>query len=942
MGAWDTVNMGGEVLKRSVSSSIISGANPTTFDSSNPITLFIIQLFLILFFTHSLGWLFSWIKQPRVIAEVIGGILLGPTVLGRIPNFSNTIFPTQSIPYLNLVSTIGLILFLFVVGLEVDVGVIRKHGWGAGAISAVGMIVPFGLGVAVAVPVYHNFVDTATVTFGHFLLFVGVAMSITAFPVLCRILVSTKLLDTKVGVIVLAAGVGNDVVGWILLALTLALSNAKSGVTAVYVLLAAVGWSLFILFPVKKAFVWLARRSGSLDHGPTPMMMILTLMIVFASAFFTGIIGVHPIFGAFLAGLIIPHEGGFAITLVDKIDDLIAMLFLPIYFTLSGLSTNMSLINTGKDWGYVVLLCVIAFFGKFIGCAGTAKLLRYPTREAGAIGMLMSCKGLVELIVLNVGLQAKIIDQRLFSMLVVVAVILTFITTPFTLLIYPEKYRVRAGAEDKPPREAERGEMSQLPPAGTSEWNLNQRFLVVLQKVEHLSSVMLLTQMLEPSVTRARKAAERQSLSKIVEKDRLVAEGDLSEASDVSPSPRTTPLPTLPGDKEIAPSNANAVKIDALKLIELTGRTFSVMQSTEKEQLLVSDDALQLYRQFGRLRGLEVTPHIDIVDQDSYPAAVADLASSLSSQMVVIPWTVPPVSNSAALLDPTPAMSDKEGMSSSASFSGPFDAILGSEAQGSPMYTHFVRRVFTECMADKALFVDRGFGGTSSFTPGSGQHIFLPFFGGPDDRLALKFVVQLCGHANVSATVVRIESSETGLSTASSVVTGKEAVEDSIQTHRAAMQSNQLTVGRTDQIYDTSARLASDTADSIAWAYYTTPHPTASRPAFIESALRRITFHSLKTPSPLLAASEHAESGVVNAPPHQWRPILVVTGRGRRAAAINHSDELSRMLTEKSLSPTVGAELRKTVGDVAAALMLGGGGAGTGSFLILEAGVGVH
>lgn len=385
-------------------------------------------------------------------------------------------------------------------------------------------------------------------------------------------------------------------------------------------------------------------------------------------------------------------------------------------------------------------------------------------------------------------------------MLVVVAVILTFITTPFTLLIYPEKHRTRAGAEERPPREAERGEMSHLPSAGTSEWNLNQRFLVVLQKVEHLSSVMLLTQMLEPSVTRTRRTAEKHGLPKIVEKDKLVAEGDLSEASDASPSPRSTPLPALPGDEDVGSMNANAVKVDALKLIELTGRTFSVMQSTEKEHLLVSDDALQLYRQFGRLRGLEVTPHIDIVDQDSYPAAVADLASSLSSQMVVIPWTVPPVANSAALLDATPALSDKEGMPSSASFSGPFDAIFGSDAQGSPMYTHFVRRVFTECMADKALFVDRGFGATSSFAPGSGQHIFLPFFGGPDDRLALKFVVQLCGHAHVSATVVRIESSETGLSTTSSVVTGKEVVDDSIQTHRAAMQSNQLTVGRTDQV----------------------------------------------------------------------------------------------------------------------------------------------
>ena len=268
--------------------------------------------------------------QPRVIAEVVGGIILGPTAFGRIPGFSNAIFPTPSLSYLNLVSTIGLVLFLFLVGLEVDVSVMRKNGRNSAIISAAGMCLPFGLGAAVAVPVYHNFVDPKT-TFGHFLLFVGVAMSITAFPVLCRILTSTKLLDTRVGVIVLAAGVGNDVVGWVLLALTLALVNSAAGQTAVYVLLCAVAWALLLLFPIKWGFRRMARRTGSIDQGtPTPLMMVLTLLVVFASAFITDIIGVHPIFGGFIAGLIIPHEGGFAIALVEKIDDLVSMLFLPI------------------------------------------------------------------------------------------------------------------------------------------------------------------------------------------------------------------------------------------------------------------------------------------------------------------------------------------------------------------------------------------------------------------------------------------------------------------------------------------------------------------------------------------------------------------------------------------------------------------------------------
>ena len=284
-----------------------------------------------------------------MIAEVIGGIILGPSVMGRIPNFTKKIFPTPSLPYLNLVATLGLVLFLFLVALEVDISVMKRNGRSSALISVAGMTLPFGLGAAVAVPVYNNFVDHQKTSFGHFLLFVGVAMSITAFPVLCRILVSTKLIDSRVGVIVLAAGVGNDVVGWVLLALTLALVNAKSGVTAVYVLLCAVGWAILLLWPIKKAFMWLARRSGSIDHGPTPGMMLLTLLIVFVSAFVTDIIGqfqyhavaiccsymlmgsgVHPIFGGFVAGLIIPHEGGFAIALVEKIDDLVSLIFLPI------------------------------------------------------------------------------------------------------------------------------------------------------------------------------------------------------------------------------------------------------------------------------------------------------------------------------------------------------------------------------------------------------------------------------------------------------------------------------------------------------------------------------------------------------------------------------------------------------------------------------------
>ena len=295
-----------------------------------------------------LSLLFGRIRQPRVIAEVIGGVLLGPTVMGRIPNFTNTIFPSTSIHLLTLTSTIGIVFYLFIVAIELDASVAKKNAKASLVISVSGLIIPLGLGAAIAVPIYHNFVESS-VNYGYFILFVSVAVGITAFPVLCRILTETRLLDTTVGVLVLSAGIGNDVVGWILLALTVALVNATSGITAFYVLLCGVGYVTFALFPVRWAFRWLARKSGSLEKGePTAFMMTVTLVLVLFSAFFTDIIGIHPIFGQFLvvfpipvtlnvcfssggfiAGLIIPKDNGFAISVVEKLEDFIGLLLIP-------------------------------------------------------------------------------------------------------------------------------------------------------------------------------------------------------------------------------------------------------------------------------------------------------------------------------------------------------------------------------------------------------------------------------------------------------------------------------------------------------------------------------------------------------------------------------------------------------------------------------------
>lgn len=221
-----------------------------------------------------------------------------------------------------------------------------------------------------------------------------------AFPVLCRILTELKLLGTNVGVVVLSAGVGNDVVGWILLALCVALVNAGSGLTALWVFLVCAGYVVALIFIFRPLFIRFLESTGSLKKGPSQSVVAVTLLIVLASAFFTQVIGVQAIFGGFLIGLLCPHEGGFAVKLTEKIEDLVATLFLPLYFTLSGLSTNLGLLDSGVVWAYVVGIIAIAFSAKVVGGALASRLFGMLWRESFAIGVLMSCKGLVELIVL--------------------------------------------------------------------------------------------------------------------------------------------------------------------------------------------------------------------------------------------------------------------------------------------------------------------------------------------------------------------------------------------------------------------------------------------------------------------------------------------------------------------------------------------------------------
>jgi hypothetical protein len=587
------------------------------------------------------------------------------------------------------------------------------------------------------------------------------------------------------------------------------------------------------------------------------------------------------------------------------------MLFIPIYFVLSGLKTDLTKLNDGLMWGYIILLCVVAWAGKFFGCAVVAKYVGYGWRESGAIGMLMSCKGLVELIVLNVGLDAGIISEQVFSMLVFVAVVLTFVTTPCTLWIYPSRFHTRLSQVQANQARTEKDKLAFLSTgtgsgaAGGREHT--SRLLVVLQRLEHLAPLMFITQLLEPAF----------------------GAGQASQAGSPASDIKPTDIKNFDGESDSGTSDTHSsdtrlVHVDALKLMELTGRTYSVMQSAEKDQLIHTDDALQLYKQFGRLRGVDVTPHLSIVGEDSFPAAVSDYAQELGTELVVIPWTVP-YGN-----DFVPPAAPAEGKANvAASPTTPFHTIFTPD--GSTMYTHFIRNLYAKSTTDVALFIDRGFSGNSS-SPGNGQHIFLPFFGGVDDRLALRMVIQLCHHTNVTASVVRFVHADLPDSASETASVRQQTLPDSAQVHRAAFQSNQLTVGGPK--LEEQNRQISETADNIAWSYYTSAEAGVSA-----TVLSRITFTVQESAQPLTDAAREAEMALMTARSRLlWRSLLIVTGRGRRRAAYNHERELTSLLASHNSNPTVGAELRKTVGDVSTGLILAGGQASQASFFVCEAG----
>ncbi|EAU68588.1 sodium/hydrogen exchanger [Stigmatella aurantiaca DW4/3-1] len=418
--------------------------------AQNPLTVLIVQLIVIIGLSRLIGKVTRWLGQPLVIAEVVAGVMLGPSLLGWLaPDLMHSLFPDSSLPVLKMLSQVGLILFMFLIGLELDPKLLQGRGHSSVAISHSSIIVPFVLGAGASALWLYRALSSPEVPFLSFVLFMGVAMSITAFPVLARILSERGLLQSRVGVISITCAAVDDVTAWCLLAFVVSIVRATSLTEAGFTTLLALLYIAFMLLVVRPFLARLGARVASKD-GLTQNVVAGTLVLLLASSWATELIGIHALFGAFLFGAVIPKEGGLADALAERLEDVAVVLLLPIFFAYSGLRTQVGLLNSADAWAMCGLIILLACLGKFGGSAVAARLTGLRWREASAVGVLMNTRGLMELIVLNIGLDLGVISPTLFTMMVVMALVTTFITSPLLNWIYPTAEIARDKVELSP------------------------------------------------------------------------------------------------------------------------------------------------------------------------------------------------------------------------------------------------------------------------------------------------------------------------------------------------------------------------------------------------------------------------------------------------------------------------------------------------------------
>lgn len=435
------IEEGDRFSHHAVASSTVAEDTPFTmfcqFVTDNlhhPLSILLIQIIAVLLMVRLFGFLFKHIGQPGVIGEIVAGIVLGPSVLGYFfPDVFQALFPPESLTNLELLSQVGLVLFMFVIGMELDFSVLKNKINETLVISHAGILVPFFLGIVASYWIYEEYAAAQT-AFLPFALFIGISMSITAFPVLARIIQERNMTKTSLGTLAIASAANDDVTAWCLLAVVIAIAKAGTFASALY----AIGLTalyIIIMFMVVRPFLKKVGEVYANQEVINKTFVALILLILIISSTLTEIIGIHALFGAFMAGVVMPPSIGFCKVMMEKVEDIALVFFLPLFFAFTGLRTEIGLINSPALWGVCLLLITVAVAGKLGGCAVAARLVGESWKDSFTIGTLMNTRGLMELVALNIGYEMGVLPPSIFVILVIMALVTTFMTTPLLHLV---------------------------------------------------------------------------------------------------------------------------------------------------------------------------------------------------------------------------------------------------------------------------------------------------------------------------------------------------------------------------------------------------------------------------------------------------------------------------------------------------------------------------
>jgi Kef-type K+ transport system membrane component KefB len=401
---------------------------------AEPVAMLLLQIISILIISRIFGYLFAKIGQPTVIGEILAGIVLGPSVLGMVsPETFHFLFSPSSLGNLYILSQIGLVLFMFTIGMELNLGLLKDKISETYIISHSSIVIPYFLGMLLAYFLYGEFAAAHT-DFIPFALFIGISMSITAFPVLARIIQEKNLTKTHLGTLAIACAANDDITAWCLLAAVIAVTKTGSFISSLYTIglavlyVAAMFW---IIRPFLKKIGTIYRNSEVLNKS----LVAFIFLILILSSLVTQLIGIHALFGAFLAGVIMPPLPNFRKIIIDKVEDVSVTLLLPLFFVFTGLRTEIGLLNTPHLWLICGVIILVAIVGKFGGSAFSARFMGESWKDSLSLGILMNTRGLMELIVLNIGYEMGILPPAIFVMLVIMALCTTFMTTPLMSLV---------------------------------------------------------------------------------------------------------------------------------------------------------------------------------------------------------------------------------------------------------------------------------------------------------------------------------------------------------------------------------------------------------------------------------------------------------------------------------------------------------------------------